>query len=501
MFWADLLLKDRKAMPAGRQGSEWINDAWTPSGIIHMGGLKGPVIHDVLYKILKEKGIDAKYTFGFDDMDAIDGLPKETLKTHEKYMGIPIANAPSPDGKGSFGDYYGKEMADLFKKLDIQAEIYLASDYYKKGVYNKAIELVLENADKVRKVYSDMYNKPIAKDWYPLQVVCPNCGKVGTTQVGSWDGKKVSFVCRKDKVKWAQGCEYSGKISPFDGKATMPFKVEWAAKWWTFGVTIEGAGKDHASAGGTYDVARKICKDVFGKEPPLALPYEFFLYDGKKMSSSKGVGLTIQELLEVLPPQIARFLMIKTPPNQTVEFNPRGTLIIPSLYDEYQKAKDSSEDYIKKAYEFSKIDGKDFPVKARLLTLAQWVQMPNMQEEIAKEGLEDLAQYAKVWVEKYASESEKFEIQSKLPKEAEKLDEKQKTYLKKVSNELDQNWEAEDFQTKLYEWSKEMDISSKDAFSAIYLTLIGKTSGPKAAWIILENKALSKKRFQEVSSA
>lgn len=127
MFWADLLLKDRK-------GPERINDAWTPSGIVHMGGLKGPVIHDVLYKILKEKGIKAKYTFGFDDMDAIDGLPKELLKTHEKYMGIPIANAPSPDGEGSFGDYYGRQMTDMFKKLNIEAEVYLASDYYRKGV-------------------------------------------------------------------------------------------------------------------------------------------------------------------------------------------------------------------------------------------------------------------------------------------------------------------------------------------------------------------------------
>lgn len=43
-----------------------------------------------------------------------------------------------------------------------------------------------------------------------------------------------------------------------------------------FGVTIEGAGKDHASAGGAYDVARKICKDVFGQEPPIPVPYEFF---------------------------------------------------------------------------------------------------------------------------------------------------------------------------------------------------------------------------------
>ncbi|MEK7186475.1 MAG: lysine--tRNA ligase [Patescibacteria group bacterium] len=493
MFWADQILKDRI-------GSEWINDAWTPSGIIHMGGLKGPVIHDVLFKILKEQGKKVKYTFGFDDMDAIDGLPNELLKTHEKYMGIPICNAPSPDGNGSFGEYYISMMSEIFKKLNIEAEIYLASDYYKKGIYNKAIKHVLDNADKVRKVYSEMYKKEIAKDWFPLQVVCPSCGKVGTTEVIAWDGKEVSFVCKKDKVKWAQGCEFSGKIPPYDGKATMPFKVEWAAKWWTFGVTIEGAGKDHASAGGTYDVARKITKEVFGVEPPLALPYEFFLYDGKKMSSSKGVGLTGQDLLEVLPSQLVRFLMIKTPPNQAVEFNPRGTLIIPQLYDDYQKASDSAEDYIKKAYEFSKISGKDFPVKTRFLTLAQWVQMPNMQDEIRKEGLEDLAKYAKVWVEKYAPESEKFEFQKEIPQKARELNDKQKEYLGKVAKELGKDWDGEELQKNLYEWSKELNVPSKDAFAAIYLSLLGKTSGPKAGWIILENKEFARKRFEELGN-
>ncbi len=497
MFWADQLLKDRK-------GTEWVNDAWTPSGIIHMGGLKGPVIHDVLFKILKEQGKKAKYTFGFDDMDPIDGLPQDLQKSHEKYMGVPIFNAPAPSGEGSFGDYYGKQMADLFKALDIQAEIYLASDYYKKGIYNKAIEFVLDNADKVRKVYSDMYKKPISQDWFPLQVVCPNCGKLGTTKVTGWDGKEVSFVCKADLVKWAKGCEHSGKISPYNGVSKMPFKVEWAAKWWTFGVTIEGAGKDHASAGGTYDVARKICKDVFGKEPPLALPYEFFLYNGKKMSSSKGLGLTGEGLLEVLSPQIVRFLMIKTPPNQAVEFNPNKTLIVPKLYDDYQKSaldyKNDSNPDSGRTFSLSQAGKLKYPPTLRFQNLTQWVQMPNMEGEIKKEKLGEWVLYAKIWVEKYAPEDVKFEIQKDIPKEAEKLNDKQKIFLKKVARGLNKKWEAEEFQKKLYEWAKELEISSNEAFQALYVSLIGKDHGPKAGWLILENREFSKKRLEEVSS-
>lgn len=492
MFWADQLLKDRK-------GSEWVNDAWTPSGIIHMGGLKGPVIHDVLFKILKEQGKKVKYTFGFDDMDPIDGLPPELAKTHEKYMGVPICSAPSPDGKGSFGDYYEKQMRDLFEKLGIEAKIYLASDYYKKGVYNKAIEFVLNNAEKVRKIYSDMYKKPVAKNWFPLQVICSKCGKLGTTKVTGWDGKEVSFECREDLVKWAKGCRHSGKISPYGGNAKMPFKVEWAAKWWTFGVTIEGAGKDHASAGGTYDIARKICKEVFGKEPPLALPYEFFLYDGKKMSSSKGLGLTGGELLEVLPPQIVRFLMIKASPNQAIEFNPRSRDIIPRLYDDYQQAV-SKRNENHRAFELSQIGKEEKVPEIRFWTLAQWVQMPNLQNKIREEGLLRWAEYARIWLDRYAPDDVKFEIQRKIPKEVEKLNKKQKEFLKRVAKELNKKWGAEEFQRKLYEWAKELGISSNEAFQALYIPLVGKDHGPKAAWLILEYKEFVQKRFLDISS-
>lgn len=493
MFWADKILQDRK-------GKEWINDSWTPSGNIHMGGIKGPIIHDVLFRILKEKGLDVKYTFGFDDFDCIDGLPPELKESHQEYMGVPISIAPSPDGNGSFGDFYSRKMEDLFKRLNIQAEIYKTSNLYKNGTFNKAIKFVLDNAEKIRKVYEEIYNKKIADDWYPLQVVCSECGKLGTTKVIDWDKKEVSYECKKDLVKWAEGCGNKGKVSPFDGNAKMPFKVEWAAKWWTFGVTIEGAGKDHASAGGTYDVAMKILTDVFKSKPPLKLPYEFFISEGKKMASSKGIGLTAEELLEVVPAQIIRFLMIKTKPNQAVEFSIKKPDLFPKLYDEYQKMADAyfskKEDDNVRIFEMSQIGKVEKPPIIRFSILSQWVQMPNMEEKIKLEGFEAWAKYARVWVKKYASESEKFLVQKTLPKEAIDLNPEQKSFLKKITVELDKKWNAESFQKELYEWAKELGLSSKDAFSAIYLSLIGKDHGPKAGWLILAlDKDFIKKRF------
>ncbi len=507
MFWADKLLENVK-------GPQVVEDAFTPSGIIHMGSLKGPVIHDVLFKILKEKGQEVKFIYGLDEMDVIDGLPPDLLESHEKYMGIPIYIAPSPDGKGTFADYFGNKMKALLDALDVRPEIYKTSELYKNGKFDDAIKIVLDNVDKVRKVYSEIYKKEIDSDWFPFQAVCPNCGKLGTTKVIAWDGKEVSYECSETLVKWAKGCGHSGKMSPFGGNGKMLWKVEWAAAWYIFGVTIEGAGKDHGSAGGSYDVAMQILQDVFGKPPPLKIVYEFFLAGGKKMSSSKGVGVTGEELLEVLPPQVIRFLMIKTPPNQQVEFNPYGTLIIPKLFDDYQKAAAEKDTDLARAFELSQIArppasllagevGREETEKVpsvRFQVLAQWVQMPNMQEEIKKAGAEEWAKYAKVWIEKYAPEEEKFEVKKQLPDIAKNLLGEQKKYLLALATKTDTGSDAEKLQTEIYELSKELEIPSKDAFAAIYICLLGKDHGPKAAWLILSlDKDFVKKRLEEAS--
>ncbi len=504
MYWIDELLKTRK-------GKERINDSWTPSGIIHMGSLKGPIIHDVLYRELQRLGRDVTFTYGFDDADPIDGLPPELRESHSQYLGVPIYLAPSPDGNGTFGDYYGNKMKQLLDELGIKPELYKTSELYKSGKFNKAIVHVLDNVEKVRQVYSEINKKPMASTWYPLQVLCPTCHKLGTTKVTGWDGKEVTFSCEKALVTWAEGCGTTGKMSPLHGNAKMPWKVEWAAKWWTWGVTIEGAGKDHGSAGGSYDVARKICHDVFGTEPPLKIVYEFFLAGGKKMSSSKGIGLNGQELLGILSPEVARFLMIYKEPQVAVEFSPWNSYVIPTLYDEYQRSEkayrtqelsDPKNEERKRAFVLAQIDDVQTTPALSFAKIATLIQMPNLKQELQKHHTAAWEKFARVWIDTYAPEADKLTIVATLPEAVYQLSDAQKKYLAKVAGEITDAMDPDELQTQLYQWAKDFNLSSKDAFAAVYAALLNKTYGPKAAWLILDNTpAFIKERFMQAATA
>ena len=356
--------------------------------------------------------------------------------------------------------------------------------------------------------------------WLPLQVICEKCGKIGTTRVFKWDGQKVSYKCEPKLVKWAKGCGYEGKISPFGGKGKLVWKVDWPAHWKVIGVTIEGAGKDHASAGGSYDVAMELCQEVFNYPQPFKFPYEHFLMGGKKMSSSKGVGLKARDLISLLPSELVRFLFCRTNYREAIEFNPVGSMAIPDLFDEYDRCakefwQEGKKSDLGRVFELSQIDKllikEIFLPRFRLV--ATYLQMPGLdikaqfeqekgsklnakEEKILKQRIKS----AQIWLEKYAPEDFLFRVQPKLPKEAKKLSLLQKEYLAQIALLMEKDWPKEkDLEDKLYEIARKLNLSPAEAFKAIYLFLLGKTHGPKAVALLLaqEKKFLSK-RFSEV---
>lgn len=507
MFWVDnvvLELKKRKL------SLEWVDDMKTPSGRIHVGALRGVVVHDLAFKALKESGVNTKYTYVFDNHDPMDSLPVYLPKEKfEKYLGMPLFKVPSPVvGFSDYAQYYAKEFMGAFNKIGCHPEILWATDLYKSGKMNALIKECLDKASEIRKIYEELYEKKISNAWFPFQPYCQNCGKVSTTSVDGWDGEQVSYSCEIDAVPWTKGCKFRGKMSPFSDKGKisgkLPWKVEWAVKWKVLGVTVEGAGEDHMSKGGSHDLASLICERIINYPIPYPLPYAFFLIGGRKMSSSKGRGSSASEMLEILPPELLRFLMVKTKISQQINFDPSENTIL-KLFDEYQKAADAyfnkGDRDLVRIFELSQIDKIKKPPSIRFSVLTQWVQMPNMEEEIKRKGFEEWAGYAKSWVEKYAPESEKFSLQQSLPESARNLSDKQKKYLRKVSLELDKSWMPEDFQINLFEWAKELNLPSKDAFAAIYLPLLNKNYGPKAGWIILSlDKEFVKKRFLDAAN-
>lgn len=499
MYWADRVAKE--IIDSGKFKPYWVDDMFTPSGYPHVGSLRGPLVHDFVYKALTHISESPTFTYVFNDFDVIDGLPEE-LDNFSKYLGFPLRTVPSPqDGFDSFADYFASDFKKVLKTLGVEVKYLSSWDMYHEGKFDEVIKEALDSADKTQDIYQKVSGSNKREmGWLPLQIICEKCGKLGTTRVHDWDQHTVAYKCEPKLVVWAGGCSYEGRISPFGGNGKLPWKVDWPAHWKVIGVTIEGAGKDHSSVGGSRDIARELSKEVFHYPEPYNLPYEFYLFGGKKMSSSKGIGLKARELTGFLPPSVARFLFARTDYRQAYEISLEGTMAIPNLFDEYDKCYrayvEDGDENLSRTFKMSQIVGlppKENTFLPRFRDVVNYVQLPNVREktkfeeikgdaltELELKILDERIEYAKIWLEKYAPDDFKFEMSIGVPESAANLTEEQKDYLASVIPLLEKKLGADDLQQELYNLAKVKGIGAKHAFASIYLIFLGKEFGPKA---------------------
>mgnify|MGYP001577289642 CR=1 FL=1 len=66
---------------------------------------------------------------------------------------MPFRNIPSPvEGYESYADYYFMQCIEKFSEWGIQAEIESTGRLYESGAFNDAIKIILNNAEKVKKI-------------------------------------------------------------------------------------------------------------------------------------------------------------------------------------------------------------------------------------------------------------------------------------------------------------------------------------------------------------
>ncbi len=508
-YWADEI--------AGQVvGRQVVNDSKTPSGTVHVGSLRGVVLHDAIRRAVAEHGNEVEFRYGVEDLDPMDAQSLLTPDAVEQYMGVPLAHVPAPEGSPhpNYARHFVTLFLQTFSDLGIHPTLYWMSEQYASGAMDPYIAKALDGADVILDIYRTVSTVNHPAGWLPVSVICENCGRIGTTSASDWDGREVSYTCRPDLVEWARGCGHSGRVAPFGGRAKMVWNVDWAARWGLVGATIEGCGKDLATAGGSRDRADAISRRVFQREPPVNVPYEFLNIGGRKMSTSRGEGAAAHEIAEVLPPSLLRFLFLRHRPNHAINFDPSGDTI-PRLFDEFDRVADAvagkpTRGELPPNYEriFAlsladpdadpNTEAASFrPAFAHLALLLQ-VPGPDIMERLATEKGADLDDYeqkvalervaaATAWLEHFAPDSARLSVQyDALPAAAAGLTDEQRRYLGLLADASEQGGPVggEEWQALIFETAKSNDVRPADGFAALYAAFLGRPNGPRAGWLL-----------------
>ncbi len=497
------------------------------SGSIHIGNSCDVFIANAVTKALKKQGASAEVIWIADDYDPLRKVPYPLPPEYEKYLGIPYAHIPCPEGCcENFVEHFEKPFLDTLDDFGISLKIYSGEKMYKEGIYNDYIRTSLKNAPKIREIFNKYRENPLAENWLPYNPICEECGRINTTFAYGHDGDMVHYRCE---------CGHEGTMDIKSGEGKLTWRVEWAARWKIFGITCEPFGKDHAASGGSYDVSSIISKEIFDYPAPYPVPYEWITLKGDAMSKSKGVFFTPGQWLEIGAPETLNYFIFRSKPLKHKDFNPEMPFLdfidqydrVERIYYDFEESASQKEGKkAKKIYEISQIELKDeipFQPSYRFMTVAYQIadgdikrvfeilkknsQLPeymNSQEfkDLNKKDLNRLKMrmnHVKNWLGKYAPEFVKFNVMKKIPKLP--LGEDQIEFLLKLADLLEEkDYTAEGLHDEMYNLLRELGMKPQKAFQAIYKTIIGKKQGPRAASFVLSlDKDFVIKRFRRES--
>ncbi len=494
MHWADVIAS--RLSKAG--GSHRIATGITPSGHIHVGNMREILTGDLVFRAASDAGVDVTLYYIADDFDPLRKVYPFLPKTYEEHIGKPLSEIPSPDGDGTYSEYFLRPFLGSLSRMGIEPEIVRGSASYREGRYYESIRTIMDNVPRVREILEKISGRQLKKSWMPYNPKCSACGRIGTSTPDGWEDPHVLYTCE---------CGHEGKADTRTDDGKLPWRLDWPARWNWLAVTCEPFGKDHAASGGSYDTSSAIIRELFSKEPPIPVVYEWIQLKGKgAMSSSSGVVISGTDMLNMTPPEVLRYMITRNQPTRHLDMDPgMGILSLVDNYDKLEEGYGSGEGDQDRIFELSMVDPehkKRPPIHIpyrHLVTLVQMTEdMKSLAEKIkVAEGLEDIDQISMgtieerrkrilFWLERFAPENVKFKLFEKTPPEVvSALDEKHIEALKAMKEEFGScDWDAETLHNVIYEGSRSRDIDPKDTFTAFYRILLGKEKGPRLGYFL-----------------
>ncbi len=478
----------------------------SPSGYVHIGNFREIVTPFLIVKELKKLGKKVRFILSFDDYDRFRKVPGGIDEEYIKYIGMPYSALPSPEGIGTYAEFFEKRLKNELDLMGIEIEYIYQTKEYQSGRYGDAIKLAMENKDKIFDII-DEYRTQDAEEgerenFYPISIYCEECGR-DTTKITSYNNESGEF-------KYTCKCGYNGLGNVLNAKnIKLQWKVDWPMRWMKEKVTFEQAGVDHNASNSSRPVSNRIVKEIYNYEPPITATYNFIGIKGggAKMSSSLGNVLTLTDLLKVYDRHLILWLYAKYDP--MARFDIAFDTDVIRYYSEFDRwvkvyFEDNIDDKNRAIIESTEVT-KDYLNNPSFNYMATFLPMVNYDVNLLKvlltkenidcenANFEDRLKSAKYWVENYGEEYRVRLVDNPRRDFYEELNEMEKNWLNKTIDILSESYETSDeLQTKLYavvkeDYSDEIEIKTaqKRYFNILYQLLLGANKGPKMGLFLL----------------
>ncbi|MCX3061309.1 lysine--tRNA ligase [Streptomyces beihaiensis] len=546
----------------------------SPSGPIHLGNLREVMTPHLVADEIRRRGHQVRHLISWDDYDRYRKVPAGVPgvdASWAEHIGKPLTSVPAPAGSAypNWAEHFKAAMIEALADLGVEFDGISQTEQYTSGVYRDQILHAMKHRGDIDAIL-DQYRtkkdpakkqqqkkqgqKPVdeaeleaeegsgaaseddgsggAGGYYPYKPYCGACGKDLTT-VTSYDDDttELAYTCAE--------CGFSEtvRLSEFN-RGKLVWKVDWPMRWAYEGVIFEPSGVDHSSPGSSFQVGGQIVDRVFGGKQPIGPMYAFVGISGMaKMSSSRGGVPTPGDALQIMEPQLLRWLYARRRPNQS--FKIAFDQEIQRLYDEWDKLNAKVADGTvlpADAAAHSRAVGTaagELPRTPRPLpyrTLASVADVTAGDEEQTLRILSELdpdnpvtdlatvrprLDRAEAWITKYVPAESRTIVRTEPDEERlAALDEQSRASLRLLLDGLDDHWSLDGLTHLVYgvpkvqagfpadatakELPPEIKVAQRTFFALLYHLLVGRDTGPRLPTLLL---AVGADRVRKLLSA
>jgi lysyl-tRNA synthetase class 1 len=202
-----------------------------------------------------------------------------------------------------------------------------STETYRSGRFDGVLLRLLERFDAVQAIMLPTLGPERRETYSPFLPISPVTGHV--LQVPTLERN-----IEKGTIVFDDPAGGRTELPVTGGHVKLQWKPDWAMRWTALDVDYEMSGKDLIES---VRESSKLCRSL-GGVPPEGFNYELFLdVDGKKISKSKGNGLTMEQWLRYGTPESLSWFMFQSPKSaKSLHFN-----VIPRAIDDYLAAIDA----------------------------------------------------------------------------------------------------------------------------------------------------------------